>query len=97
MNKSLSQLEKFIFSEWRFHNTKALRLQTALSEEDKEKFYLDIRTLEWEDFFHKLTIGIRVYLSKEKLSTLKAGRIKDKMYVLIIELRFAKIIRSYYE
>lgn len=81
MNKSLTQLEKFIFCEWKFHNTKALRLQTALSEEDKEKFYLDIRSIDWEEFFHKLSIGIRLYLNKEKMSTLNAGKIKDKMYV----------------
>lgn len=74
-------MEKFIFSEWKFHNTKALRLQTALSEEDKEKFYLDIRKMDWEDFFHKLSIGIRLYLNNEKLSTLKAGKIKDNVYV----------------
>lgn len=81
VNQSLSQLETFIFSEWKFHNSKALRLQTALSEEDKEKFYLDIQNMDWEDFFYKLTIGIRLYLNKEKLSTLKAGKIKNNMYV----------------
>lgn len=79
VNKSLSQLETFIFNEWKFHNTKALRLQTILNDEDKEKFCLDIITLDWEEYFHNLTIGIRLYLNKEKMSNLKTARVKDRM------------------
>lgn len=79
VNKSLEQLEAFIFTEWKFNNPKALRLQTLLSEEDKEKFYLDISNLEWEQYFHSLTLGIRQYLNKEKPSTLKTARIKNNV------------------
>ena len=57
----------------------ALRLAAQLSEEDREKFYLDLSTLEWEPYFHDLCIGVRTYLNNEKLTTLKAARIKDKV------------------
>jgi fatty acyl-CoA reductase len=79
VNRSLNQLEKFIFSEWKFYNPKALRLAAQLNEDDKQMFYLDMSTMEWEPYFHDLCIGVRTYLNKEKLSTLKTARIKDKM------------------
>lgn len=86
VNKSLNQLETFIFSEWKFHNPKALRLQTLLSEEDKEKFYLDLASMEWESYFHDLTVGVRTYLNNEKLTTLKSARVKDKVLVIMLTL-----------
>lgn len=85
VNRSLDQLEPFIFNEWKFHNPKALRLQTIMSEEDKQRFYLDMSSLNWEDYFHSLALGVRLYLNNEKITTLGAAKIKDNiLYVLNI-------------
>lgn len=79
VNKSLNQLETFIFTEWKFHNSKALQLEKMLDDEDKEKFYLDLSSMEWESYFHDLTLGVRTYLNNEKITTLKSARVKDKV------------------
>lgn len=79
VNASLDELEPFIFNEWKFHNTKALRLQTKMSEEDKQRFYLDMSSLNWEQYFHSLALGVRLYLNNEKITTLGAAKIKDNM------------------
>ncbi|XP_044017830.1 putative fatty acyl-CoA reductase CG8306 isoform X1 [Aphidius gifuensis] len=79
INNSLGRLERFIFTEWKFNNPKMLELHESLSAEDKNIFGLDIRSLCWEDYFVELTKGVRVYLSKEPLKTLKKARSKDNM------------------
>lgn len=79
VNKSLVRLEKFIFTEWKFNNDRILKLNDTLSAVDKEKFILDIRTLDWEEYFVNLTLGVRTYLSNEKPKTLDQARSKDKV------------------
>lgn len=79
MNKSLVLLEKFIFTEWKFYNTSTLELHDTLSAEDKRLFTLDVRGLNWEEYFVDLTQGVRQYLSKESPKNLAKARTKDKM------------------
>ena len=79
VNKSLGRLEKFIFSEWKFYNTQTLALHESLSNEDKEKFTLDIRPIDWETYFIDLTKGVRVYLNNEPLKNLNKAQRKDTM------------------
>lgn len=75
----MNRLEKFIFTEWKFHNTNTLALSDTLSEADKEHFNIDIRALEWENYFINLTQGVRRYLSYEKPASLEAARRRDTM------------------
>lgn len=80
INASLGRLEKFIFSSWKFHNPQLQELSESLSEEDKEKFTIDIKPLQWDDFFMSLTLGVRTYLHKEPHKTLEAAKRKDRKY-----------------
>lgn len=74
---SLKLLEKFIFTEWKFHNNNTKALIRAQSLVDKKQYNIDISTLEWEVYFVNLTQGVRRYLNKEKPSSLEAARRKD--------------------
>lgn len=76
---SLNLLEKFIFTEWRFHNTSTIKLIDSMSAGDKVTYNIDIRTLEWEEYFVSLTMGVRRYLNKEPNKTLEAARGKDTL------------------
>lgn len=76
---SLKLLERFIFTEWKFHNTKTIALANSLTPMDAEKFFIDISTLDWEEYFVNLALGVRRYLNNESTKTLEAARGKDTM------------------
>nr|QLI62003.1 fatty acyl-CoA reductase 13 [Streltzoviella insularis] len=80
---SLNLLEKFIFNEWRFHNTNTIELAAKLNKIDKQLFYIDISTLNWKDYFVNLHLGVRRYLNKEKEKTLAAARSKDSILLVV--------------
>lgn len=80
---SLKLLEKFIFTEWLFNTPKTRALIASLSEADKEKYNIDISTLEWEDYFVDLAQGVRRYLHKEDPKTLEAARGKDTLLMVL--------------
>lgn len=75
----MNRLEKFIFTEWKFYNTRTIELHNSLSDHDKNLFNLDIKPLIWEDYFVNLTQGVRTYLNKESPKTLAKARFKNKM------------------
>ncbi|CAH0712942.1 unnamed protein product, partial [Brenthis ino] len=79
---SLQRLERFIFTEWMFHNTKTRELNELLSKVDKELFYIDIQTIVWQEYFVNLHLGVRKYLNKESEKTLPAAIKKN--YILRI-------------
>lgn len=74
---SLNLLQKFIFTEWKFHNNNTMKLIDLMTPADKEIYNIDIRTLEWEEYFVSLTMGVRRYLNHESSKTLEAARGKD--------------------
>ncbi|XP_037300738.1 putative fatty acyl-CoA reductase CG8306 [Manduca sexta] len=79
---SLSRLEKFIFSEWKFHNPNTMDLAKKLNDTDKDIFYIDITTLYWEDYFKNLLLGVRRYLNNEKSTNLQSARNKDSVLMV---------------
>lgn len=83
INKSLVRLEKFIFTEWKFQNQRLRQLHESLSEDDKEVFSMDIKTLDWPDYFSNLTLGVRTYLQNESPKTLEKSRRKDKILMCV--------------
>ncbi|XP_015602011.1 putative fatty acyl-CoA reductase CG8306 [Cephus cinctus] len=82
VNKSLNQLSKFIFTEWKFHNPRMLELHESLLPDDKRTFTLDVRPLVWEDYFVDLTQGVRTYLNNDPPRTLQMARSKDKVLLV---------------
>ncbi|XP_030752945.1 putative fatty acyl-CoA reductase CG8306 [Sitophilus oryzae] len=79
VNTSLDRLEKFIFTEWKFSAKNTTDLQTWLNKNDQEEFSLDISSLVWPAYFDDLTLGARIYLSKDPVKTLNSARQKDKI------------------
>lgn len=82
VNKSLNRLEKFIFTEWKFSNSRTLELHKSLSETDQQLFNLDVRPLLWQDYFMDLTQGVRTYLNNESPKTLEKARAYHKKLLI---------------
>lgn len=81
--ESLKLLEKFIFTEWKFHNKNTLILSKTMSPVDQKNFNIDIKELRWEDYFMNLAQGVRQYLNNESMKTLPAARKKDKVLLIL--------------
>lgn len=79
VNASLDRLEKFIFTEWKFHAKRTDELQRIQTEKDQKLFNLDIQAIIWDEFFVDLTKGVRRYLNHEKITNLAAAKRKDNM------------------
>lgn len=77
--KSLDLLEKFIFTEWKFFNHNTVMLSKQLSDFDKENFFIDIKSLKWDDYFENLAKGVLRYLHNEHPKYLAQAKKKDKM------------------
>lgn len=90
---SLKLLEKFIFTEWKFHNNNTKALIKTQSLIDKRLYNIDLSTLEWEVYFIALTQGVRRYLSKENPKTMEAARGKDTL-LLVLHLLLQLILYS---
>ncbi|XP_050685690.1 putative fatty acyl-CoA reductase CG8306 [Leptidea sinapis] len=74
---SLSRLETFIFSEWRFHNPNSRKLAEELNEQDQQLFFINISTIYWLEYFVNLHLGVRKYLNKETEKTIPAAKRKQ--------------------
>lgn len=79
VSKSLVRLAPFIFQEWFFDNKKTLELHESLNSTDKEMFGLDIRSINWGDYFEDMQAGVRRYLNNEEPKTLAAAKKKNRM------------------
>ncbi|XP_023936978.1 putative fatty acyl-CoA reductase CG8306 [Bicyclus anynana] len=74
---SLSRLEPFIFTEWRFYNDNTRELAEKLNKRDSELFFINISSIMWEEYFVNLHLGVRKYLNKESENKLPAARNKQ--------------------
>ena len=89
----MTTLEKFIFTEWHYDCKRTLQLSKQMDPLDQETFYLDIGSLQWDEYFRNTIQGVRQYLSKESPKTLTAARKKDK---ILLGLHVALQLAFYY-
>ncbi|KAL3270690.1 hypothetical protein HHI36_021218 [Cryptolaemus montrouzieri] len=80
---SLDRLQKFIFTEWKFHARKAGELQKWLSPQDQKDYDIAFETLVWQNVFTLMVVGTRVYLNKEPLKNLEAARKKNRTLMML--------------
>lgn len=88
---SLNLLNRFIFTEWLFDNRRALQMFDGLQPADRHRFNFDVRTINWEEYFVTLTLGVRRYLSREHPRTLEAARGKDTL-LLVLHLALQALV-----
>lgn len=66
----------FATREWKFDNQNTQKLFSELCAADKKLFDFDMGALDWSDYFYNYIRGVRVYLLKDPVSTVPAGRKK---------------------
>ncbi|XP_050316359.1 putative fatty acyl-CoA reductase CG8306 [Anthonomus grandis grandis] len=97
VNTSLDRLAKFIFTEWKFPAKRTAELQSYLKDQDRDDFNVDVSSLVWPVYFDDLTLGARVYLSKDPEKTLKSARKKDNiLYVMHILFKTGVVALIWY-
>lgn len=75
MHHAFSLLSYFVRREWSFPTENLLELiDTRLSDEDKIKFYCDVRIIDWKTYIHQCYMGFRRYLLKEPDSTIARAK-----------------------
>jgi len=73
--KILDTLEYFYSNTWDHQSKMAMLLNEQLSEEDKRRFYIDVREIDWKSYIYDYNVGIRKYILREDLSTIPAALI----------------------
>lgn len=76
IHKFMDVLNYFSTQEWKFTNDRFHALIAKLTSKDREKFFCDIRNIDWNVYFETYISGIRVYLIKDPLDTLPQARVK---------------------
>jgi fatty acyl-CoA reductase len=66
MHHGYTILLPFTSNEWNFNSENVLKLSDSLDEEDKKKFYFDLRKLDWDEQAEQTWHGGRTYLLKEE-------------------------------
>lgn len=63
---------------WNVKDGNYRNLCDKMTAKDKEIFFCDIKNLDWNEFFESYVMGIRIYILKDPLETLEAGRLHLK-------------------
>lgn len=88
IHKSQEYLSPYLLKEWYFSNDNTQKLLKRMSFKDRELFNFDIFNLNWQSYMDSYVKGVRVYLLKDPMSTLKAAREKQakKLKIQIISV-----------
>ena len=78
LSPHLSPLLLLFCPQW--SHTNHDRLLSLMSEEDKQEFDFDIRTLNWDQYIHDFCMGTKQYLFKEDLTNLPVARRQIKRW-----------------
>ncbi|XP_046424476.1 fatty acyl-CoA reductase wat-like [Neodiprion virginianus] len=81
IHKFMTVLNYFTTHEWKFSTEMVNKLHGKLEPEDRKIFFFDIKSIVWDTYFQTYMKGIRIYLIKDPLDTLRQARIRwQKLY-----------------
>ncbi|XP_038052736.1 fatty acyl-CoA reductase 1-like isoform X2 [Patiria miniata] len=72
--KTVETLKYFTMHHWEWSNHNLEAVQALMSEEDKKKFYLDVRPLHWESYIEAYCIGTKRFVLNEDINSLHVAR-----------------------
>ncbi|GLV38329.1 waterproof [Carabus blaptoides fortunei] len=94
MEKFTKILSYFSNNEWLFTNNNVQQLWQTLDVTDKKLFHFSMADMDWLEYFRNYTLGLRVYLYKDDVSTLPAARRKQLRFFVASKLIYETF--SYY-
>jgi len=73
LHKFAEVISYFSLQSWTFHDENTRSLVSKLSNQDKSLFHFDVSKLDWNEYFKKHVVGIRMYIVKDPMVTLPQG------------------------
>ncbi|XP_071441774.1 fatty acyl-CoA reductase wat-like [Hetaerina americana] len=80
INKFSKVIAYFSTQSWKFNNANVVDLWNRLDPMDQQMFQFDMNKMDWDNYFQKHILGLRVYLVKDDLSTLPEARKRWKRF-----------------
>lgn len=78
----LQILHYYTTRKWHFRNDSLKALAAELSPEDRKRFQMDVRTVDWPTYFRNYVSGVRNFVLHEDPDATKAVRHHQRLYVL---------------
>lgn len=75
IHKFMGVISYFSSQEWYFKNDANQRLYGRLNQVDQKKFDFNLDHLDWHDFLYYHVRGLRLFIIKDPMETVEAGRI----------------------
>lgn len=76
LSKAVGCLEYFTTHQWDFTDDNVRNLLTHMSATDRDKFQFDVTNIDWDGYFERYVLGLRVFLCKQSPKTLPISRKK---------------------
>ena len=71
-------LEFFKLTEFKFHSKNIDKLLKSMSKEDEAEFEIDVKMINWKNYFQKYVLGIRQHVLKQSSLTIESCRNRMK-------------------
>lgn len=79
--RTMNALEFFTTHEWFYRTENFQALNRELSTEDKSRFVIDVKQIDWPKYMENYVLGVRNYLLKEDPETIDAAKFRlDMLY-----------------
>ncbi|KAL4113616.1 hypothetical protein QTP88_017210 [Uroleucon formosanum] len=83
INKFIGVITYFSLQSWTFHDNNTKSLLKKLSKLDQSLFRFDISELNWNEYFKKYMVGLRLYIVKDPIDTVpEALKRNRKLYMI---------------
>ncbi|KAL5239952.1 hypothetical protein ACI65C_007362 [Semiaphis heraclei] len=83
MHKFSEVIAYFALQSWTFHSNNTTSLIKNMSKLDQSLFSFDMTKLDWNEYFKKHVLGIRLYIVKDPLDTIPKGLKRAKKLYMI--------------
>lgn len=81
MHKFSEVISYFSLQSWTFHDDNTRSLANKLSKLDQSLFKFDVAKLNWNEYFKKHVLGIRLYIIKDTMDTVPEAVKRNKKSV----------------
>lgn len=92
VHRTTAALEYFTTNEWIYRTENFQGLNEQLSSEDKLKFLIDVRQINWPKYMEDYVLGIRHYLLKENPNTIDAAKFRLDLLYYATQLTNASVV-----
>lgn len=81
VHRTTAALEYFTNNEWIYRADNFRALNDAMTDQDRNRFQIDVRRIDWPSYMENYVLGIRHFLLREDPSTIDAAKFRlDLLY-----------------